>query len=68
MSEENFENNSQDNFAEQGTDNGQQDYQQGSSDSDFTIPEEYQNKGWSKFFDGNKGDELKSEVMTIHKL
>lgn len=30
---------------------------------DFTIPEEYQDKGWTKFFDGKTGDELKTELF-----
>ena len=33
------------------------------SDYDFQIPEEYQNKGWVKPFNGKKGDELKSEFF-----
>lgn len=31
--------------------------------SDFSIPEEYKDKGWTKFFDGKSGDELKSELF-----
>ena len=35
----------------------------GSESSDFSIPEEYKDKGWTKFFDGKTGDELKAEVF-----
>ena len=35
----------------------------GSESSDFSIPEEYKEKGWTKFFDGKTGDELKAEVF-----
>lgn len=31
--------------------------------SDFTIPEEYKEKGWTKFFDGKTGDDLKKEFF-----
>lgn len=31
--------------------------------SDFSIPDEYKEKGWTKFFDGKSGDELKSELF-----
>ncbi|MDY6358438.1 MAG: hypothetical protein SPL73_05705 [Cyanobacteriota bacterium] len=31
--------------------------------SDFTIPEEYQDKGWVRFFDGKTGDELRDEFF-----
>lgn len=33
------------------------------SGSDFSIPKEYEGKGWTKFFDGKTGDELKAEVF-----
>ena len=39
----------------------QQSQEQGSST--FEIPEEYQDKGWAKFFDGKSGDELKTELF-----
>ena len=29
----------------------------------FAIPEEYQDRGWAKFFDGKTGDELKTELF-----
>ena len=29
----------------------------------FTIPDEYKEKGWAKFFDGKTGDELKTELF-----
>lgn len=56
----------------QGFDNGQgfesQGYSNSGSDlgsqgSDFSVPEEYKDKGWAKFFDGKTGDELKSEFF-----
>lgn len=58
--EDNFDNGQdfQDNQGSDGQDNGQ-DYQ----GSDFSIPEEYKDKGWAKFFDGKTGDELKSEFF-----
>lgn len=31
--------------------------------SEFSIPEEYKDKGWTRFFDGKTGDDLKSEVF-----
>ena len=31
--------------------------------SEFEIPEEYREKGWTKFFDGKRGDELKAEFF-----
>lgn len=58
--EDNFDNGQdfQDNQGSDGQDNGQ-DIQ----GSDFSIPEEYKDKGWAKFFDGKTGDELKSEFF-----
>lgn len=31
--------------------------------SEFSIPDEYKEKGWARFFDGKTGDELKSELF-----
>lgn len=31
--------------------------------SEFSIPSEYAEKGWTKFFDGKSGDELKTELF-----
>jgi hypothetical protein len=46
----------------QGFDNGQgSEGNQGSTD--FSIPEEYKDKGWTKFFDGKTGDDLKTELF-----
>lgn len=36
---------------------------QGSGNSDFTIPDEYKEKGWTRFFAGKSGDELKAELF-----
>lgn len=58
MEENNFEN-SQD----QNLDNQQGGETQQTSSSEFKIPEEYQQKGWAKFFEGKSGDELKSEFF-----
>lgn len=33
------------------------------SEENFSIPEEYKEKGWTKFFDGKTGDDLKNEVF-----
>ena len=33
------------------------------STSEFSIPQEYQDKGWTKFFDGKTGEELKTELF-----
>ena len=30
---------------------------------EFSIPEEYKEKGWTKFFDGKSGEELKTELF-----
>lgn len=32
-------------------------------ESNFSIPEEYKEKGWTKFFDGKTGDDLKTELF-----
>lgn len=58
--EDNFDNGQdfQDNQGSDGQDNGQD-----NQGSDFSIPEEYKDKGWAKFFDGKTGDELKSEFF-----
>jgi len=60
--EDNFENDSQDfdNGSDNGSDGGQDSSNQG---SDFAIPEEYKEKGWTKFFDGKTGDDLKAELF-----
>ena len=64
--EDNFENDGQ-NY--EGGSEGSDNSPQGSGDdsqtnvSDFAIPEEYKDKGWTKFFDGKSGDELKSELF-----
>ena len=34
-----------------------------SGTSDFTIPEEYAEKGWAKNFEGKTGDDLRSEIF-----
>ena len=36
--------------------------QEGGS-SNFSIPEEYADKGWAKFFNGKSGDDLKAELF-----
>jgi len=33
------------------------------SPQEFSIPEEYAEKGWAKFFDGKTGEDLKSELF-----
>lgn len=33
------------------------------AESNFSIPEEYKEKGWTKFFDGKTGDDLKTELF-----
>lgn len=43
-----------DNGAQDGTANNQ---------SEFSIPEEYKSKGWTKFFDGKTGENLKAELF-----
>lgn len=67
MSEENFENDSQGFDSSQGSDGGQGYSDSGSNSgvqsSDFSVPEEYKDKGWARFFDGKTGDELKSEFF-----
>ena len=45
----------------QGSDSGSQN--QGTQSSDFSIPDEYKERGWTKFFDGKSGDELKAELF-----
>lgn len=34
-----------------------------SQPAEFSIPQEYQDKGWTKFFDGKTGDDLKAELF-----
>ena len=43
-----------DNGAQDGTANNQ---------AEFSIPEEYKSKGWTKFFDGKTGENLKAELF-----
>lgn len=45
----------------QGSDSGLEN--QGTQSSDFAIPDEYKERGWTRFFDGKSGDELKSELF-----
>lgn len=64
--EDNFENDGQTfEGGSEGSDNGSQSSGNDSQTnvSDFAIPEEYKDKGWTKFFDGKSGDELKSELF-----
>lgn len=50
--EQDFQNSdSQENFNEQ------------NPSSEFSIPDEYKEKGWTKFFDGKTGEELKTELF-----
>jgi len=62
MDENNFENGSQDFDGSQGSAGGQGS-EGGSQSSEFSIPEEYKEKGWTKFFDGKSGEELKTELF-----
>lgn len=62
MSDDNFENDGQGFDGSQGSE-GSQGSDGGSQGSDFAIPEEYKEKGWTKFFDGKSGDELKTELF-----
>jgi len=57
MIDENLQNDGQD-FNSNVNDEGG-----GSQNSDFAIPDEYKDKGWTKFFDGKSGDDLKSELF-----
>lgn len=61
MDENNFDNGQE--FDNNQGSAGQEGNQNQNQTSDFSIPEEYQNKGWTKFFDGKTGDELKSELF-----
>lgn len=49
----------------QGADSGSDGGQGGSyqDSSNFSIPEEYADRGWAKFFDGKTGDDLKTELF-----
>jgi len=62
MNDDNFENDGQGIDGSQGSEGGQGS-DGGSQGSDFAIPEEYKEKGWTKFFDGKSGDELKTELF-----
>ena len=62
MSDDNIENDGQGIDGSQGSEGGQGS-DVGSQGSDFAIPEEYKEKGWTKFFDGKSGDELKTELF-----
>lgn len=35
----------------------------GSTSDEFSIPEEYADRGWTKFFDGHTGEDLKAELF-----
>lgn len=48
---------------EQLFDAGNSGAEQGQATSDFSIPSEYADKGWVKFFDGKSGDDLKAELF-----
>lgn len=43
-------------------DNGAQDGT-ANNPAEFSIPEEYKSKGWTKFFDGKTGEDLKAELF-----
>ena len=62
MSDDNFENDGEGIDGSQGSEGGQGS-DVDSQGSDFAIPEEYKEKGWTKFFDGKSGDELKTELF-----
>ncbi|MEI8127987.1 MAG: hypothetical protein WCG95_00085 [bacterium] len=49
--------------SDSGSNSGSDNSSQNTSSQDFSIPEEYSDKGWAKFFDGKSGDDLKSEVF-----
>lgn len=59
----------EDNFsagAGEGLDTGSSAAQAGSlgeGQQDFSIPDEYKDKGWARFFDGKTGDDLKHEFF-----
>ena len=55
--EENFENGSQVGDGTQGSGNSD------NSSAEFSIPDEYKDKGWTRFFDGKTGDDLKNEFF-----
>lgn len=48
---------------EQQIDAGSIDAAEGQATSEFSIPQEYSEKGWVKFFDGKTGDDLKAELF-----
>ncbi len=54
MEEKNFDN---------GQDNQNTDSENQNNLSDFSIPDEYKEKGWAKFFDGKTRDDLKTEFF-----
>ena len=64
--DENFDNGQEFDSSQQGSEGGQSaEGSQANSQqtSDFAIPEEYKEKGWTKFFDGKSGEELKTELF-----
>lgn len=40
--------------------------QNSGNENSFSIPQEYQEKGWARFFDGKTGDDLKSELFKAY--
>jgi len=52
-----------DNNFQQGSDNFDNSGGGAESGSEFSIPDEYKDKGWTRFFDGKTGDDLKSELF-----
>lgn len=57
-----FENHNQQD-TDNNLDNDIQNNQDDNANTEFAIPEEYKTKGWTKFFAGKTGDDLKAELF-----
>ena len=55
--------NSSEGGADSGAEGSEASQNQEGTSSDFSIPEEYAEKGWAKFFNGKTGDDLKAELF-----
>ena len=60
MEDENFQSTSTADESAAGENSSKDNLQSG---SDFTVPDEYKDRGWAKVFDGKSGDDLKAEFF-----
>lgn len=61
--DENFQNSGTDSFDSGTQQEGNPPTEQTTQANEFSIPDEYKDKGWAQFFNGKTGDELKTEFF-----